>query len=432
MKQNYKQFNKFVIPSLVSAIFISIYTILDGLFIGRRVGETALAGINYAFPIAAFIQSVGFGLGLASAIKINIKNGMKEETNDLIGAAYVSFLIATIILMPLLWFFKDGILNIFGATNSLVHKEAVEYIKIVIIFFPVELLSQGLIPLLRSHGYNKYCMTIVSLGYVINTILEYIFLYNFNLGLPGVAYSVLIGQGFVILMAIILLFKKEFLPKFTNLFYNLGQIYRSSISSFGLAYSSNLITIIINKSCSIYANDLAVAAYTAMSYISYMIQKLMQSIADGIQPLLSFSKGSNNKKEASFIYRVGLILGGAISLLFMLVVLLFNEKLGETFKLENSLEYFKSCAIFISFSFIFVSITRISISYFNSKDKKLYSNILIYSEPILVALFALTFPKFMSYNGIWLSFALTDILLSILILILIIIERKEDTDKLLK
>lgn len=213
MKQNYKQFNKFVIPSLVSAIFISIYTILDGLFIGRRVGETALAGINYAFPIAAFIQSVGFGLGLASAIKINIKNGMKEETNDLIGASYVSFLIATIILMPLLWFFKDGILNIFGATNSLVHKEAVEYIKIVIIFFPVELLSQGLIPLLRSHGYNKYCMTIVSLGYVINTILEYIFLYNFNLGLPGVAYSVLIGQGFVILMAIILLFKKEFLPK---------------------------------------------------------------------------------------------------------------------------------------------------------------------------------------------------------------------------
>ena len=62
MKHNFKEFNKFVIPSIISAIFISIYTILDGIFIGRKVGETALAGINYAFPIAAFIQSVGFGL----------------------------------------------------------------------------------------------------------------------------------------------------------------------------------------------------------------------------------------------------------------------------------------------------------------------------------------------------------------------------------
>ena len=74
--------------------------------------------------------------------------------------------------MPLLYFTRNQLLNMFGATNEIVHKEAEAYIKVVILFFPVELLSQGLIPILRSHGYNKYCMTIVSLGYIINIILE--------------------------------------------------------------------------------------------------------------------------------------------------------------------------------------------------------------------------------------------------------------------
>ena len=424
MKHNFKEFNKFVIPSIISAIFISIYTILDGIFIGRKVGETALAGINYAFPIAAFIQSVGFGLGLASAIKINIKKGMNKETNDVLGASYISFLVSILVLMPLLYFTRNQLLNMFGATNEIVHKEAEAYIKVVILFFPVELLSQGLIPILRSHGYNKYCMTIVSLGYIINIILEYIFLYNMSLGLPGVAYSVLISQGFVILMSVILLTKKEFWPKFNNLFENMLSIFKSSFSSFGLAYSSNLITIIINKSCSIYANDLAVAAYTAMSYISYMIQKLMQSIADGIQPLLSFAKGKDDKRETKFIFKTGLILGVTISMLFMVVVLLFTNQLAQIFKLSNSLEYFKSCAICISLSFVFVAITRISISYFNSKDKKLYSNILIYLEPFFVLFFALVFPLFMKINGIWISFAFSDILLSIIILIFLIIESR--------
>jgi len=423
-KTTLKQFNTFVIPSIISALFISLYTVLDGIFIGRQVGEIGLAGINFAFPIAAFIQSVGFGIGLSGAIKINIVKGRGEDSRHYIGATYFCFILAIAILMPLLMLFKHQILNMFGATNPDIHKEAINYINIVLVFLPIELLSQGLIPLLRSHGYNKYCMSIVSIGYLINLILEYVFLYPMKMGLPGVAWSVIIGQGFVVLTSVLLLLKKEFIPSFKNLLSNSKEILKSGFSSFGLAYSSNLITIIINKSCSIYASELAISAYTAMSYITYMIQKLVQAIADGIQPILSFAKGSNNKKEANTIYKLGLILAVSLAAIATFVCIVFDDELGALYKLKDSLPYFESCATFISLSFVFVAISRISMAYFNSSDKNLYSNTLIYLEPFFVLVIAMFFPKFMGTNGIWSSFLISDLVLTFVIITFLIIEKR--------
>ena len=70
-----KTFLQFVIPSVMAFALSGVYTIVDGFFVGNSLGDNGLAAINLAYPIAAFIQAVGTGIGLAGAIRYAILKG---------------------------------------------------------------------------------------------------------------------------------------------------------------------------------------------------------------------------------------------------------------------------------------------------------------------------------------------------------------------
>lgn len=96
---DHRTFFKFVIPSVMAFALSGVYTIVDGFFVGNSLGYSGLASITLGFPISAFIQAVGTGIGLSGAIRFTILRGQKKQGE---GKAYFSSTILLLFLVSLL------------------------------------------------------------------------------------------------------------------------------------------------------------------------------------------------------------------------------------------------------------------------------------------------------------------------------------------
>jgi putative MATE family efflux protein len=421
-----KKFRQFIIPSMISSVVLGTFSIIDGIFIGNRIGDIGLAAINYAYPVTAFIQSIGFGLGTAGAIMMSIALGKGEDEKKYISNSYIAFFISILIMIPLFLLLNPTLLSLFGA-NGDTKEEALTYLNTIVYSTIFHVLAQGLVPIVRNKGYNKIVMCAIIAGLVVNLFLDWLFIYPLNLSLFGAALATNIAQVTTTIICVIALFLKPFRIKFNFDFKICMRILRYSFSPFGVSFATNIVLILINKACSIYANDKAVAAYTATAYITFIVQRLIQGVGDGVQPLLSYAKGENNNNSLRYYLKKSLIMGIVISIISTIVSIVLNKYLGKIFGLSNdALFYFKDAIIIFAISFIGQAITRISMSYFYSQENDLYSLIIVYGEPLLVLSTCFWLPNIFGIKGIWLSIPITHYILSIISLILIIKDKKKN------
>ncbi len=61
-------FFKAVLPAMLAFALSGVYAIVDGFFLGHAMGDNALAAVNMAYPITAFLQAGGTGIGMGGAV----------------------------------------------------------------------------------------------------------------------------------------------------------------------------------------------------------------------------------------------------------------------------------------------------------------------------------------------------------------------------
>ena len=76
----YKRLLRFTLPSVVTMIIASVYSVVDGLFVSNLVGAMALSAINIAFPVTMIIGSVGFMLGTGGSALVAKTLGEGKRT----------------------------------------------------------------------------------------------------------------------------------------------------------------------------------------------------------------------------------------------------------------------------------------------------------------------------------------------------------------
>ena len=154
-----KQFYKYVIPSVLAFALSGVYAIVDGFFIGNSVGDIGLAAINIAYPITAFIQAIGTGIGVGGSVELSInigKNDIKAQKSYFTATIFM-LILASILCTAILYFSSPGLLTVFGAEGEL-HSYAMDYISIIILGSVFQIMGTGLVPLIRNacRFCNKY------------------------------------------------------------------------------------------------------------------------------------------------------------------------------------------------------------------------------------------------------------------------------------
>ena len=404
-----REFFKNVLPSMIAFAFTGVYAIVDGFFVGRNVGDAGLAGINVAYPLVSLIQAAGTGLGMAGAIQIAINKGKGDEDAEkqYLGNAFVLLLAAGILLTVVLLFTYPAILRLFGASGD-IYTYAAGYIRIIAAGAAIQVFSTGMVPVIRNYDGAVMAMAAMVAGFVTNIVFDWLFVSVFGYGVEGAAAATLMGQtitlvpGFVFLVRKVRLFHfARFTPKGRVLCY----LVMIAASPFGLTLSPNIVIMIINKGAIIYGGELAVSCYAVVSYVICVAQLLIQGIGDGAQPLIGRYYGSDSPKEVRKVRTMAYTMAAGVTILCIGAIIFSRNVLAGVFGVSGEVQVMYADVIqYFAIGLIFAAFLRVTTSYFYAVEKNISAYVLIYGEPILLALLvAFALPRLIGITGVWIS-----------------------------
>lgn len=419
-----KTFFKYVFPSILSFALSGVYAILDGFFVGNSLGDIGLSAVNIAYPIVAFIQAVGTGLGMGGAIYYSIYRAEKKEHEARMftaGALWL-MLISSVILTVLVLLCCNPILQLLGATGNMLAL-AEEYIVIVTVGTALQIFGTGLVPFIRNLGGSFYAMIAMIAGFITNIILDYLFVWVWGQGVAGAAIATVIGQGVTMLIALVyILRKKQFTLKIpiSKAGTVSASILKIGVAPFGLAMSPNISSIIINRFSASYGGEPAIATYACIAYMICIIYLVFQGVGDGSQPLISQYYGERDFTRLKSIRRLAYSFAMLLAIIGCIIMYLTRGSLGLLFGASNEVntEVAKIIPIFL-ISVPFVAIVRVTTASFYASEKSALSYVLTFIEPILMLTLMLILPPlFGGQIMIWWSTVIARILSAILALIL--------------
>ena len=401
------------IPTVFSLLMSGLYGVMDGLFVGRAVGDAGLAAINIAWPIAAVITAVGIGIGSGGSVLYSNSNGKGEqERGEVVYHQTITLLFAAaMVLLIVLGFTYPAILSALGAKGD-VYQKAVEYIQIIIFGAVFQVMGTGFIPMLRNRNLAFQAMVSMAAGMGVNGVLNYLLLFVVKIGIRGAAVGTIAAQFVVLVISSYLIYGRQKVHlKVVWQHKMIGEIL--GISAFGLSLAPSIVLLFTNLQCLKYGGDAAVACYAVISYIVFPVQSMLMGIGDGTQPLMSFYSGAKKMEELRFVKKIASIAVVGMGAVFFVIVILVSKYIPDVFGMQmDSQAYFGTGMAVSAVSFLFTGLAKFHISYLNATLQVKKAMQLIYGETIVVAPFLIfLLPYVFKINGIWLSLPGTQLIM---------------------
>lgn len=299
-------------PAVVGQVINALYNVVDRMFIGRmpETGTLALSGIGVGFPmimvISAFAALIGFGG--APLASIHMGEGNPKKAEEMMGNCFVMLLIVSVVLTLSILIFKTQLLTLFGASSDTL-PFADDYMGIYLFGTVMVLLSLGLNQFIAAQGFAKTAMITICAGAAVNTILDPVFIFGMNMGVKGAALATVISQTISAIWVLWFLTSKRTHLRLRIKYMRINPKIVISVLTLGLSpfimqSTESLIQIVFNTSLAKYGGDLYVAAMGIMSSLMQIFTLLLQSFAQGAQPIIGFNFGSGDFKrvKSTIIY----------------------------------------------------------------------------------------------------------------------------------
>ena len=346
-----KLLRKFAVPSIISMLVMSLYNIVDQIFIGQCVGELGNAATNVAFPFTTLCidTALAFGIGGASGFNLNLGAGEKEKAPYFIGvSASMMFIIGVVLSVVGLTALKP-LLLFFGSTDTVL-PYAMEYTKYLALGFPFAIISSGGSHLVRADGSPKFSMACNLVGAIVNVILDYLFVMVFNWKMAGAAIATVIGQILASIMVIwylihfktIKLHGKHFVPQLKIV----GRTVHLGMAQCLNQLAIMFVQIVMNKSLtyygalSPYGADIPLACTGIVMKVNQVYFSICIGVAQGIQPIASFNRGAGKNDRVKKTYKLAVSCNTIISTIAFIIFQLFPRQIISIFG-SGSPEYFR-------------------------------------------------------------------------------------------
>ncbi|MGN0711114.1 MAG: MATE family efflux transporter [Anaerovoracaceae bacterium] len=423
-----KQFAKYVVPSMLTMILTGFYGIVDGFFVGQVMGDEGLAAINIAWPMLSLLSSLGVGIGTGGAIIMSIHQGAgrPEEAERAEKTAIILLVLFSAAVTALYFGFAPAVLKVLGA-EGIIYEYGMDYIKVVMWGGTLQIVGSGLTPILKNLGKPVYAMIVMITGMVVNVLFDWITLYKWQWGLSGAAFATCLGQGVVALLAVAEILRMGKGKKKTKTDMGMaGDILKIGASPFGLTFAPGIVIIFTNLQSLRYGGTDGVAVYTVMSYAAYLIYSLMQGLADGIQPIISFCQGAGDGAGMKRVLKKSLLLAGIMSVLLVAVTVSVRYEFAVLYGVsERVAREAVPAMLALAAAVPFIAVARLMSAYFYAIDDGKSASLMVYADPLIFTpVFLAGLPPVFNLEGIWLAYPATQFSLSVLAVILVIYRKK--------
>lgn len=298
-----KLMRKFSIPCIISMLVNSLYNIVDQIFIGWGVGYLGNGATNIVFPLnmicLAFALMIGDGTSAYLSLKLGEKK--KDEAKRGVANGILTSILISIVFFVVILALLPQLLNLFGCTEAL-RSYALDYGFIIATGLPFMMVGTTLNSIIRADGSPKYSMVSMVSGALLNTILDPIFIFVFNMGVKGAAIATIVSQvlTFILNICYIKRFKSVKLDEkdFKLNGKAVGKLLSLGISSFITQMSIVFVMAVENnmlKKCganSDFGSEIPITVLGIVMKISQILNSIILGIAVGAQPIIGYNYGA--------------------------------------------------------------------------------------------------------------------------------------------
>lgn len=333
---------KLAFPAIIAQMVNLFYNIIDRIFIGRMDnGEMAMAGIGVALPIIMIISAFSILVGGGGAPLVAIKMGERnnKEAERIMSNSFIFLLIISFILTVIFSIFKRPILLAFGGSENTI-QYAVDYLGIYLIGTVFVQIALGMNYFINTQGFTKMGMITMSIGAIINIILDPVFIFVFDMGVKGAAFATIIGQIVSAIWVLKFLFGDKGILKIRKEYLKIELKVILPVIALGLApfimqATESLVLVSLNNQLAKFGGDLAVSVITIMTSIMQIVTLPLMGLTQGAQPIISYNYGANKIDRVRKTYKLLLLLCVSFTMIMSVLIICFPEVFVRIFN-DNS------------------------------------------------------------------------------------------------
>lgn len=408
---------KFTVPAIIMMLFMSLYTIVDGIFISRLIGTTALSGLNIVYPFISFIHAVAimFAAGGSAIIAKKMGEGSDEEARNAFSLIVYTGIFIGICISVFGNVFINEIIRFLGASPVL-EKYSYDYLKIIMLFAPFFILQILFQTFFITAGKPELGLRMTIVSGITNAVLDYLFMKTFAMGMVGAALATVSGYLIISIFGIVYFLKKRNSLYFVKVKIDWGTIIESCIngsSEMVTDISSGVVTFLFNIVMMKYMGEKGVAAITIILYSQFVFIAVYLGFSMGTAPIISYNYGNQNKKQLKRIFNIcsKLIIGSSVGV--FLLSLIFAKYIVGFFAPEGTEVYdiaIKGFSLF-AITYIFAGYNIFSSSLFTALSNGKISAVISFMRTLIFIVLGIFFlPMIFQVNGIWLAVPFAEIL----------------------
>ncbi len=429
---------KLSLPAMIGMLVMSMYNVVDAIFIGKGVGTMGIAAVAISFPIQMIVGAIGQMLGIGGASLLSRSLGAQDydTSNRILGNVIISTVLFSLVITIIGFLFIDQVLVFFGSSQTIL-PHAKEYFVYIVPGILFHSMAMALNNLIRAEGKAKVAMFTMIISAVMNIILDALFIFKFKMGISGAAIATLIAyiSGAVYLILYYLSGKSILNVKLSYLKFNLRinkEIYAIGIAVFARQAAMSVLVIILNNLLGYLGGDIAIAVYGIVMRILMVMMTPIIGLAQGLQPIAGYNFGAQNYLKTKESVKLAVIVSSLLSISATFVIMVFPVVLLKLFTNDVTLiEQGKTALRFMVLAFPVVGFQIVGSTLYQAIGKAFENLILTLSRQVLFLIpLVFIFSHYFKLVGVWLSFPVADILSFFLTLIFLISLNKQYNHKI--
>ncbi|PAF43609.1 MATE family efflux transporter [Helicobacter sp. 11S02596-1] len=430
-----KLFFYYFIPSLCAMIALSTYSMVDGIFVGKKLGEEALGAISICWPVfpVMIAYELLFSLGAASIVSYFLGKNEVHRARLIFSSVFYFVALSTLVAGVILYLFVDEIAFLLGSSETL-KPLVVAYLEVIFMGSVFMVLH----PLSDVFAINDrqpiLAMVAMIVGAGANIILNYLFLFVFEMGIYGSALATIMGHtiGFLVLLWHFLLKRGKlyFIRRFS-----LRAVISSAKSGVPQAVSelsAGVVMLLFNTTIMGIAGERGVSIYGIIMYSGIIFFTILLSIAQGIQPIASFSYGAGNLERVKNIFLFGVSVSIGVGIFIYLIFYGFDGHLVRLFLQDDIASrdpYLLGDTIgamnVYYIGYILLGVNIVCAIFFQSVQRTASSFIITISYTLVFLVILLPImSKEYGMSGIWLTYPISQFLAFLVVIGVILYEVK--------
>lgn len=431
-KMNIPQlFVKLFIPTLIGMIFMTVFNIVDGIFVGKGISSDALAAVNISAPV--FLFSTAASLMFASGVSIvaaeHLAKGNVKAANINVTQSMIVPLFLMLILSAIIFFFPDQLNTLFGGSEILLPYVR-DYLRGIFLFPVLGVFLMVGSFIIRLDGAPKVAMSVNIVSAISNIFLDWLFIFPLGKGIWGAAVATIISEaiGAVIVMTYLLKFSKtlhfyRLKISTTSLYLTLRNSYYMMKLGFPTFIGEVAIaaTIIVGNYMFIqYLHEDGVAAFSVACYLFPLIFIFGNAIAQSQLPILSYNNGIGSKERIKATIKISVKAAAFLGILMSIGGSLFCDPLITLFLNHGTPPHAIAMEGFPYFAtgFVFISLNLVGIGIYQGLSKANTAIVFMFLRGIVLVIPSfLVLPKIFGTRGLWLAQPVAETLTLLLMII---------------